>query len=183
MKGMGFELRPECQVRANHRESPRVQEVRRCRVGPAWCSWSPGAVIRLWEGLVPLSRRNDHVLASMRPKALIAKIRIIIEKVKIRPAGRQTELNEVSNRTWTKLTEQQQNKETQARPSCSRKMTNTLPRIPEHKANHEAPFQDGLGLLAAASPVSPALGLQECSWGCSTWRLPRNHDSISQHYS
>lgn len=125
MKGMGFELRPECRVRANHRESPRVQEARRCRVGPAWCSWSPGAVIRLWEGFVPLSiGKNDHVLASMRPKALIAKIRIIIEKVKIRPAGRQTEVNEVSNRTWMKLTEQQQqNKETEARPSCSHKMT------------------------------------------------------------
>lgn len=45
----------------------------------------------------------------MRPKALIAKIRIIIEKVKIRPADRQTEVNEVSNRTWMKLTEQQRN--------------------------------------------------------------------------
>lgn len=47
---------------------------------------------------------KNHVLASVRPKALLAKICIIMEKLKISPAGRQTEINKVSNRTWNKNT-------------------------------------------------------------------------------
>ena len=113
-------------------------------------------------------RMTSYVLPSTRPKALITKICVITEKVQISPAGRQVEVNEVSNRTWMTPTVQK-NKETRARPSCSCKMTNTLPRITQHKANHEAPFQAGLGFPAAASLVNPALGLQECSWGYPTW--------------
>lgn len=42
---------------------------------------------------------DDHVLASVRPTALIATICIIIEKGEIRPAGRQAEINKVSEGT------------------------------------------------------------------------------------